>query len=280
MKRLGMGAVSAVVLWVALMLAQVAGGMLFMRGVPAFTHDGPLDSGQAAAVVAAVDAVLLTLLAGGMRARGPALGLQLGALLFGVQTLQALIEAVAFNNDLHIASAILLATAAAALLRAALAAGAIALLWRGRAEAGLALQGLAWKAPVIAAVYVACYFTAGAQIAWRSPEVRAFYAHVGQIDAGFLISLQFARGLLWCALAWLLARGMPGPSWRTALMTGLAFSCFMIPELLFPNPAMPWPVRSVHMVEVGVSNFLFGAAAALILLSRIRAGAAAHVSAP
>jgi hypothetical protein len=49
------------------------------------------------------------------------------------------------------------------------------------------------------------------------------------------------------------------------LLVGLAFAGFMIPELLLPNPIMPWPVRSVHMVEVGVSNFLFGAITALLL---------------
>ena len=154
---------------------------------------------------------------------------------------------------------------AAGLVRDALAGGAIALLWRGESGTSLRLRGPLWKAPVIAAFYVVCYFTAGALIAWKSAAVRAFYAHVGQIDPGFLTGLQFCRGLIWCALAWLLARGLSGPAWRTALLVGLAFSGFMIPQLLLPNPAMPWPVRSVHMVEVGVSNFVFGAIAAWLL---------------
>ena len=63
------------------------------------------------------------------------------------------------------------------------------------------------------------------------------------------------------------------PRRRTALFTvvffllvGLAFSGFMIPDLLLPNPFMPWPVRVAHIVEVGVSNTVFGVIAAWLLL--------------
>ena len=86
-----------------------------------------------------------------------------------------------------------------------------------------------------------------------------------KLDLAHLAGLQIARGLVWGALAWLLARSLSGPDWKAALLVGLAFAGLMAPVLLFPNPAMPWPVRWVHMVEIGVSNFLFGLIAAFVL---------------
>jgi len=255
----------AVAIWGVLVVGQAISGMLFFRNVPAFASDGPVGPGQALLVAGLADAIILTLLAPRMRARGLRLGLLLATVLFGVQTLQSAIETVVFNGDLRMSSTMLAAIGAAGLFRDALAGVVVAMFWRGSGEPGLPLNGLTWKAPVIAAFYVLCYFTAGNLIAWRSAAVRAFYAHVDQMDMIALTALQFGRGLIWCWLAWLLARSLAGPAWRTALLTGLAFSGFMILQLLFPNPFMPWPVRAVHMVEVGLSNFLFGAGAALVL---------------
>ena len=54
------------------------------------------------------------------------------------------------------------------------------------------------------------------------------------------------------------------------MLTCVAFSVLMALPLLYPNPLMPWPVRQVHLIEVGVSNFLFGVLAALIMLKKAR----------
>ena len=51
----------------------------------------------------------------------------------------------------------------------------------------------------------------------------------------------------------------------------------MTPQLLYPNPVMPWAVRSMHMIEVGTSNLVFGALAALILLAGAQRTAAIEV---
>jgi hypothetical protein len=40
--------------------------------------------------------------------------------------------------------------------------------------------------------------------------------------------------------------------------------------LLYPNPYMPWPVRRMHLLEVGLSNALFGAFAGWTLGPRAR----------
>lgn len=255
----------ALVLWIVLSVAQLAGGSLLVPGGAPLVQDGPLSAGAALIVASGADAIILTLLADRMGLRGFKLGVTLGAVLFGVQTGQALIEVVAFNLDLHVPSASLAAIAAAAIIRDCLTGLVVALLWRRNCGSTFNPRGLGWKVPLVAVLYVCCYFCAGAMIAWQSAAVRAFYAHVGQISLSFLAGLQGFRGLVWCGLAWLLVRHLRGPAWQISLLVGLTFSGFMAPQLLSANPAMPWPVRSVHMVELALSNFLFGALAALIL---------------
>lgn len=269
MTGLAKDAGKTILLWMLLVVAQSVAGVLFFRDFAPFPSDGPLDAGQALLLVNLIDAIILVLLAGRARLRGWALGLMLGGLLFGVQVFQAEIETLMFNGDIHMSRGLLVAILWSGLLRDALAAIGIALLWRGRGALDAQVEGLAWKAPAIAILYVFCYFCAGQMIAWQSADVRTFYAHVDLIDQTGLLALQFGRGLIWSGLAWLVLRSLSGPVWRTALLTGLAFSGLMIPQLLFPNPLMPWPVRAVHMVEVGISNFLFGALAIWILCFRI-----------
>ena len=99
-------------------------------------------------------------------------------------------------------------------------------------------------------------------------EVRAFYANIGDISLPYLLTVQFVRGLMWAGIVLLLVRALRGGVWLKASLSGLALSVIMDLQLLYPNPVMPWPVRSVHMVEVGISNFVFGALAVLILTAR------------
>jgi len=267
MQRLAWNFGKFVILGIVLLLGQVVGGMLFFRGMPAFANDGPVDTGQALLIATFVDALILVLLANAMRLRGWRLGLLLAGVLFGVQTAQSVVETIIFGRYVHMSAGMNLAIVLAALLRDALLAGAVALAWRGnaRSTAQPAIAGLGWKAPVIAVFYILCYFAAGYLIAWQSQAARDYYDNVRQIDSGLLIVFQFGRGLCWCALAWLLVRHLLGTRWRTAWLVGLAFSGFMIPDLLFPNPVMPWPVRAMHMIEVGISNLLFGIGTAWLL---------------
>jgi len=257
MKRILTNAGKGALLWIILLIGQTIGGLIFFRNVAPIAPDGPIGAGGALLISSLIDAVILTLLAVQSRLRGWALGATLATLLFGVQIAQALVETWIFNHDVHMPASMFVATASCGLARDLIAGGGIALLWRGRSEPAAPLVGLGWKAPAIAALYVLCYFAAGQFIAWQSPDVRAYYAHVGPIGP-LLVIEQFGRGLGWTALAWLVFRGARKPSWATALLCGLALSGLMIPLLLFPNPYMPWAVRSVHMVEVGTSNLVFG----------------------
>ena len=127
----------------------------------------------------------------------------------------------------------------------------------------------AWKLGVIALVYVILYFTFGYFVAWRHPEVRAYY---NGVDAGGffphmamvvrktpgLIPFQMLRAILWAALAIPVTRMMKGGRLERALAVGLLFSVVMNAQLLLPNAYMPEAVRMAHLVETASSNFLFG----------------------
>jgi len=123
---------------------------------------------------------------------------------------------------------------------------------------------LAW----LAAAYVALYFLAGYFIAYRNPDVVAYYddANVGSFaaqmlkvwrTAPWLFALQLLRGILWvtCVIPFIVSfRGRP---WELPLLVGCAFSVWLV-MLLVPNPYMPESVRMSHLVETASSNFVFG----------------------
>ena len=258
-------AAKAATLWVVLVIAGMAAGMLFHWDVPAAKPE-PFDALTASLVVAGIGAAVMALLAERSLLRGWRLGLVMAVILFSVESGLSMIEAAAFNADLKIPASTLLYGPIAAAIRDAAGGLVIALMWRGDAvEAPLAFHGLWWKPPVIAILYIVAYFAAGILIAMQSPAVRAFYAHIPQISGQFVLTLQFCRGLIWCGLAFMIIRNLRGPAWEKATLTGLTFAALMVSQLLQPNPFMPWAIRTVHMVEIGVSNSIFGIVAALVL---------------
>lgn len=137
----------------------------------------------------------------------------------------------------------------------------------------------AWKLGAIALVYVILYFTFGYFIAWRQPEVRAYYdgvdaggffAHMTTVvrDTPWLIPFQVVRALLWTAIALPVIRMLKGDRLETAAAVGLLFGVVMNAQLLLPNPYMPEAVRMAHLVETATSNFLFGAFIGWLLCKR------------
>ena len=262
-------------LWLVLMIAQIAGGMLIYRDSPPFEDSGPFGGGQVLLLTNAVNAVILAALSVSMRLRGAKLGLTLGVVFFALECGLSAIEVIVFGADLHMTPADVVNFVAFDLFHSVLAGAAIALLWRGEArKEAQELTGLAWKVPAIVVLYIVCYSVAGYEIAWRSEAVRAHYVHL-QENAGFgllltMLVVQCGRGLIWCGLALLLARNTAASAWRTALLTGLAFALVMTLPLLAPNQSMPWPVRAAHFVEIVSSNVVFGIVAVLILLGATR----------
>lgn len=126
----------------------------------------------------------------------------------------------------------------------------------------------AWRVAAAGVVFLALYYLFGYYVAWKNPELRAYY---GGSDPGsflaqmssvvqatpWMLPLQFVRGLLWVGLGLLVIRSMKGAWWQAGLATALLFA---VPSLylLFPNPIMPDVVRTMHLVETLPYQFLFG----------------------
>jgi len=140
----------------------------------------------------------------------------------------------------------------------------------GRAPSGIPstpgewILRLAW----LAAVYVALYFLAGHFIAYRNPDVVAYYddSNAGSFTAAmlrvwtatpWLFALQALRGALWVAFVIPFVVTFRGRPWELPLLIGCAYSVWLV-MLLVPNPYMPESVRMSHLVETVSSNFLFG----------------------
>ncbi|MFT4074691.1 MAG: hypothetical protein QM647_04100 [Asticcacaulis sp.] len=257
--------------WLALIIGQIAGGLVGQMVTPgvvqAFKPDGPFDLMTAMVLSSALYALILSAMTARMRWTFQGRALTVFILLYVLESGLSEIEALYFNSYLHMSNSLLTQMAIGNLVKSAIVAVVCAWLWRGEAQPAEPLSGLAWKIPVIISLYVVFYFGAGALIAWQSADVRAYYAQGFHIDQGQLALLQVGRGLIWALLAWLSVTSLTGGVWRRALLTGAAFSLLMALPLLYPNPLMPWAVRHVHLIEVGVSNFLFGILASLILLS-------------
>ncbi len=274
MKRYGLFAVKFAAVWLALIIGQMAGGMigqmLTHTVIPTFKPDGPFDVMTAMVISSGLYALVLSAMVSTMRWGFWGKALSVFILLYVLESLLSEIEAIYFNSYLHMSNSLLVMMAISNAIKAAIAALVCAALWRGLGQPVERFSGLAWKVPLISLLYVVFYFGAGALIAWQSAEVRAYYAQGFDIDQGQLALLQVGRGLIWALLALLSVTSLTGSNWRRALLTGAAFSILMALPLLYPNPLMPWLVRQMHLVEVGVSNFLFGIVAALILLGKVR----------
>ncbi len=266
MREMATQAAKTVANWAVLVVGSMLGSSLFGLTAPVAAGDGPLSAGQAFLAVNALAALLLSALAA--RMTGPMwrrIAL-LFLLLFCLETLLSQIEAWFFGQWLGLPEGLLPALAGSDAVKALAASAAAAWLWRSGEPTGPLPTGLAWKLPVIVAGYILAYFAAGYFIAWQSEEVRAFYGDGVEIDTPRLLLLQAGRGALWAALALAAAWSLAGRPLHNALLTGAAFAVFMAAPLLYPNGFMPWSVRSVHLVEIAVSNFLFGLLAVLLLV--------------
>ncbi|QAY77312.1 hypothetical protein [Sphingosinicella sp. BN140058] len=251
--------------WAALTIGMIAGALVAALPQGKAIVDGPFTSGQALLLANALLALTIAVLAPRIAGRIWQRALTLFVLLYCVETLLSVIEALYFQRYLGLPAGLLGGLAVINVVKSALAAGAAAWLWRAPEAPQRHPRGLAWKLPVLALAYVGFYFGAGEFIAFQSEIVRAYYGNALEIDRFNLALLQIGRGAIWAGLAWLLARTLVGSLTARMLLTGLAFSLFMIVPLLFPSEFMPWSVRSVHMIEIGVSNLLYGLFAGWLL---------------
>lgn len=115
----------------------------------------------------------------------------------------------------------------------------------------------------IGAVYVPIYFAAGALIAvpLAGPAFAGTYEGL-QLPA-WLPLFQFARGVLWAGILWLVI-GNHGAHRDSRVTTGVALGIVSSFQLLLPNPYMAEQLRAAHLAEVLISMAGFGWLAASI----------------
>ncbi len=204
------------------------------------------------------------------RPRGWPLAFALGLLYFGISIFNSIIEARFFylisSRQLF---AILFMSAVATILFAL----ALALILRGLPEpAGTDpgwLPRATWARVAIGAfAYLVVYFAAGMSI---MPFIEDFYAQRQMPRGLHVIAMQLLiRGPVFVALMALLVRMSAAGRRETAVMTGAALSILGgIAMLIVPNPFIPDPTRWAHLVEVGVSNFVYGGFLGWLLTKRV-----------
>lgn len=259
------------VLFISLVIGQILAGMLTITFIPMnFTSvsDGPLDANQSLIVVSALYALTLGTIASRLEGNVYARIAVLFATIYGIEGIQGGVEAVYFNKYLKLPTNTILFIFVSNAIKSIFASIAAALLWRKNANNfDTSISKIIIKSTIIAAIYVVVYFSAGEIIAWQSSELRNYYSNGVSIDKFNLSILQLCRGYGWAALAALIVKTTSGSHTSKVLLVGAAFSTFLSVNLLFPVNFMPWDVRKMHMIEVGLSNFIFGIIAAAILLA-------------
>jgi hypothetical protein len=127
------------------------------------------------------------------------------------------------------------------------------------APAGVPVLGLALSS----VTYVVVYLTAGLA---AYPYLADHYA--GRVLPGLseIALVQVFRGLGFAAIGYVLVRTMAASRIERCLAFGLVLSLIGgVAPLILPNDYLPPAIRQVHLVEVGISNFVFGVAVGWLL---------------
>jgi hypothetical protein len=232
-------------------------------------------------LVALVDTLVVALMILRSRWRGWQLTLAIGFSLYGVMTFMSQIETAWFApamTTMQISPALLrglfLQTLPIVLVWLPIA--VFLLTWRQPLppdEPPHALPqtvgGWAWRLALIAAAYLALYFSFGYVVAWQNPELRALYAG-GSNQSVFanerLIPFQILRALLWVLFGLPIIRMTRGPIWQVGLIVGLLYALPMNMFHVIPNDLMAPSVRLSHFIETASSNFIFGLLVTGVLL--------------
>ena len=269
MKSFLIGILNVFVLWLSLLLSSIIAATILAIPVEEVV-DGPFTGGQAFLIVNAIHALVLTLIAQNSSLRGLSLAVLIAVTLFAAQSFLLLMEAFYFIDDLEITRAVLLISASHVLMTSIFCGLVSSFLWRSELPVSeqkrISNTQLVLRILIISVLYVLAYFIAGYYIAWASSEIQRYYHSFEQnINLLSLLAFQLLRGALWGLLAFYMVNSLSGAKIKCGLIVASSFSALAVTQLLYPSIYMPWTVRSIHMVEVGFSNFIFGFLAALIL---------------
>jgi len=116
-----------------------------------------------------------------------------------------------------------------------------------------------WRIMLGNFLYLFLYLMAGGILVTVYPQLLDFYA--GKVPPlPLMIKTQlFLRGFVFIGIALLILRTINLPLPKRACLVGLTFSILGgIAPLIQSNELMPAFVRYGHLVEVGISNFVFG----------------------
>ena len=271
MTRTAVFTAKVVGVWIAALVSSIFAAQLIEMGDEGIGTDGPLTGPQAFVIVNLVHAAVLGLIAERSTLRGKRLASLIWATLFFAQSFLLLMEAAYFRDSLQMSQGLLLKSGLHVLLSGAIISAVVGMLWQEpvrQVQYGPPLTILPIRLAVIAAFYIICYFVAGYYIAWQVNDVQQYYGFGEDIALVPLLLFQMLRGAMWGLLAYILVRSLVGRVGTRAFVVGISFSVLATTQLLYPSSIMPWEVRFAHMVEVGISNFIFGFAASLILLAR------------
>ena len=109
-------------------------------------------------------------------------------------------------------------------------------------------------------LYFILYGLAGFALVSVYPTLMDFYGDKVPPMELIIQTQLFLRGFIFMAIAYIILRFINLPLGKRALLVGLTFSVFGgIAPLITPNELMPHDIRMGHLVEVGISNFVYGA---------------------
>jgi hypothetical protein len=133
----------------------------------------------------------------------------------------------------------------------------------------LSIIGYVWRFILCDVSYVILYCIAGAIIL---PYVQDFYSDLAQTPAlGKILIMQLLRGLIYVIVVLPVIRMINAKRLEIALLVGLQLSVLGgIAPLLPPNPYMPPEIRLVHGIEIGISNFIYGAIIGFLFKSKVK----------
>jgi hypothetical protein len=291
--RIALGLKTLVLLPLLFFVFFALGGLFVHPALPdTATEPGPLPTGVGLVVVSLASASVIELLVLGSRWRRWKLIVSRSLAYYGLATLLMQVETWYFLGGVTVGPELMVRLLLQGLPVAFLFVPlAVVVLGRARGPEALAPateppSAREWvlKLAVIASAYLVLYFGAGYFVAWRNPELRAFYgqpgpvlsfagqmAHAMQIHPT-LLPFQVLRALLWTAGAVPIVLGSRWGRWPTAMVVAAAFSVPQNVVLGLPNPLIPSSsVRLSHLVETASSSFVFGLIVGWLLYPRASA---------
>lgn len=196
--------------------------------------------------------------------RGRRLALDLFVAVLGVHVVLVVVEAILFLDFIP-ASDVALGTVQDVLVAVVLTAVLTATLGRPPRPSrdapapgpSFGAWGWVWRLAVCALAYLVLYFTAGALI-WE--QVRPYYEGIGLEPGLIIFPTQIVRGTLYVLFTLPLLRALVLRRWQASLAVAVMYPLLAgVSVLIVPNPVMPGWVRGWHLMEIGWSNFVFGA---------------------